>query len=38
MQFSRVSLVKMAAADPLAQLDPEASPVILDSLVLRELL
>lgn len=31
-----VPLVKMAALAPLAQLDPEASPVILDSPVLRD--
>lgn len=38
MPYSRVSLVKMVAPAPLAQLDPEASLVILDSPVLRDLL
>lgn len=38
MPYSRVPLVKMVAPDPLAQLDPEASPVTLDSLVPKGLL
>lgn len=38
MPYSRVPLVKMVAPAPLAQLDPEASLVILDSPVLRDLL
>lgn len=38
ISISRVLLVKMAAVDLLAQLDPEVSLVTLDSLALKDLL
>ena len=37
LNYHRVLLDKMAAPDPLAQLDPEDSPVLLDSPDLRAL-